>query len=149
MNTRTENNRIKGHRTGLSPLAEDRLRVRLRRTAPSEPWVEAQIVTFEDADSRGEPIICRAFDGRVFPPGGRRTAMRRCRLCGRFTPPGAMEAGQCLDHAEDGNWPPSPSAVAIQALQHYNLKMEEPPLPPESTTALKREIRRHLAKGRR
>jgi hypothetical protein len=149
MNTRAESNGTKIHRSGLSPLAEERLRTRLRRIAPSEPWVDAQVVTFEDADSRGQPIVCRAFDAKVFPPGGRRTAMRRCRLCGRFTPPSAMEAGQCLDHSEDGNWPPSPSAIAIQALQHFNLRMEEPPLPSESTTALKAEIRKHLAKRRR
>jgi hypothetical protein len=111
----------KQSRTGLSSLAEARLRRSLRRTAPSEPWVD---------------------NARVFPPGGAQTAMRRCPRCGVFTPPAAFEAGVCLDHAEHGNWGRSPSAVAIAALQHLNLRLIDPPLPSESVTALRAEIAR-------
>jgi hypothetical protein len=131
----------KQSRTGLSSLAEARLRRSLRRTAPSEPWVDAQFVSVVEHDGRGEHIR-RVHDARVFPPGGAQTAMRRCPRCGVFTPPAAFEAGVCLDHAEHGNWGRSPSAVAIAALQHLNLRLIDPPLPSESVTALRAEIAR-------
>ena len=76
---------------GLSAWQEHRLRVRLRRAAPTEPWVDAQIgaQTFTDGD--GELVVARYHDGRLFPPGGpRRTRMRWCRACGRWTPPQAV-----------------------------------------------------------
>jgi hypothetical protein len=129
----------KSSRTGLSRLAEARLRRSLRRTAPSEPWVDAQFFSVVEHDGRGEQVR-RVHDTRVFPPGGAQTAMKRCPLCGVFTPPAAFEAGICLDHAENGSWGRSPSAVAIAALQHLNLRLVDPPLPGESVAALRAEI---------
>jgi hypothetical protein len=49
--------------------------------------VDAQIKTIRDQTPDGEPIICRYHDPHVFPPGGKRTPMRWCRSCGRYTPP--------------------------------------------------------------
>ncbi len=131
----------KSSRAGLSKLAEARLRRVLRRTAPSEPWVDAQFTTVVDHDGR-DAQIRRIHDTRVFPPGGTKTAMRRCPECGVITPPTAFEAGKCLDHAEHGNWGRSPSAMAIAALQHMNLRLADSPLPSESVTALRAEIAR-------
>lgn len=130
------------HRSGLSSLQEQRLRQQLRRSAPSEPWVDAQFKTFEDADERGEPVICRCHDPRAFPPGGKHTAMIRCPACGVWTPPNALEQDICLDHSDHEGWGPSPSAVAIRGLQYYHLRIEESELPPETITALKGEIRK-------
>jgi hypothetical protein len=76
---------------GLSAWQEHRLRVRLRRAAPTEPWVDAQVAeqTFTGPD--GEPTVARYHDARPFPPGGPRgTRMRWCRACGRWTPPQAV-----------------------------------------------------------
>ena len=76
---------------GLSAWQEGRLRARLRRSAPTEPWVDVQVgeQTFTGPD--GEPVVARFHDGRPFPPGGaKRTPMRWCRQCGRWTPPQAV-----------------------------------------------------------
>ena len=64
---------------GLSSLQLTRLRRQLRQAACSEPWVDVQI--------RSGPGGGRFHDSAAFPPGGRRrTAMRWCRSCGRYTP---------------------------------------------------------------
>jgi hypothetical protein len=77
----------KFNRVGLTPIEEYRLRRTLRRSACSETWVDAQIVSVHDTDSDGDPILYRFFNPSVFPPGGRsETAMRWCRFCGRYTP---------------------------------------------------------------
>lgn len=76
---------------GLSSLAEQRLRRSLRKSAPSEAWVDAQIVSFTDRAPGGREIVYRFHDPRAFPPGGRRTTpMRWCRCCGRFSPPACV-----------------------------------------------------------
>ena len=76
---------------GLSAWQEHRLRCHLRRSAPTEPWVDAQVGTQTFTGPGGEPVACRFHDRRVFPPGGpRRTPMRWCRTCGRWTPPQAV-----------------------------------------------------------
>jgi hypothetical protein len=135
-------------RTGLTPMAEDRLRHELRRRAPSEPWVDAQFYTTERQDDRGETVVSRAFDPTVFPPGGDKTLMVECKICNILTPPYAFESGQCIDHADGGNWGPSPSAVAIRALQWRNLRLTEMELAPESATALQKEMLEHEEKMR-
>ncbi len=127
-------------RAGLSREGEARLRKALRRQSPSEPWVEAQFRNVLERDARGQAIIRRFHDPTVFPPGGSRTAMIRCPACDIFMPPGAFEEGVCLDHAEHEGWGPSPSAEAIRGLQHRNLRLLETELPPESASALRREI---------
>jgi len=127
-------------RLGLSPFKEERLKEKLRTSTPSEPWVEAQIVSVIDIDPLGQRIHYRLHDTQLFPPGGEATAMVRCNQCNIFNPPHAMEQGSCLDHAEDGGWGPSPSAEAIRAMQLYYLKEERTELPPEDSAALKREI---------
>jgi hypothetical protein len=127
---------------GLLPLAEAQLRRLLRRSAPSEPWVDAQFKNMAGVDDRGATLVRRVFDPQAFPPGGAETAMIRCPRCGVMTPPVAFERGICLDHAEHSSWGRSPSALAIAALQYRNLRLADPPLPPESVAALRAEIQR-------
>src|SRR5690242_7535666 len=103
----------KKKRGGLNYHQEACLREILRREAPSEPWVDAQIIEEEEMDDDGWLVVRRRHDSSVFPPGKEQTAMIRCPLCRAYTPPYAMEGGQCLDHAERGKWRRSPSAVAI------------------------------------
>jgi hypothetical protein len=75
----------------LSSMDEHRLRRRLRSAAPSEPWVDIQIVTIRDVTPSGRVIVARQHNAHAFPPGGRRgTAMRWCRCCGRYTPPNCI-----------------------------------------------------------
>ena len=131
---------IRRRRIGLTVLAEARLRDELRRRSPSEPWVEAQFVSVSETDEHGHPIVRRIHDTSVFPPGGARTAMVRCRVCGIFTPPPAMEEGMCLDHSDSDIWGPSPSAAAIRALQYRNLRLPKMELLPDSAEALLMEI---------
>jgi hypothetical protein len=130
-------------RRGLTAAEEERLRIELRRRAPSEPWVDAQFIDMTLQDERGQAVACRIHDPGKFPPGGARTLMICCPDCGVFTPPCAFEGGVCLDHAESGNWGPSPSAEAIRALQWWNLRLPQRELAPESTEALLREIERY------
>lgn len=135
---------------GLSPARELSLKARLRKTTCSEPWVEAQFKRATDSDEEGHKITYRYHDPRVYPPGGERTAMVRCRKCGIFTPPGAIEHGCCLDHANHAGWGPSPSAVAFQAMQRYNLRLEDSvELRSEKILVLKREISRYHARIKR
>jgi hypothetical protein len=129
-----------GRRNGLSILQESRLRERLRREVPSEPWLEAQFSSFTETDGRGRQSVRRVHNPSAFPPGGQQTGMVRCPLCGVFTPPIAFEAGACLDHAEHESWGASPSALAIRGLQFRNLRMADEPLLPETTAALRSEI---------
>jgi hypothetical protein len=130
---------LKSSPRGMNRLAEARLRRALRRTACSEPWVDAQFYSVIEDDGREEQVR-RVHDPRVFPPGGAQTRMKRCPRCGVFTPPTAFESGICLDHAENGSWGRSPSAAAIAALQHFTLRLVDPPLPSESIPALRAEI---------
>jgi hypothetical protein len=132
--------KIRRRRVGLSQYQEKFMREKLRAAAPSEPWVDAQFVTVRDQDETGWPIYYRYHDPRAFPPGGKKTAMVRCPACGILMPPNAFEQGECLDHSIHRGWGPSPSAVAIAALQYYNLRAREPDLPPEDLTSLRQEI---------
>lgn len=132
---------VKFHGGGSLTLFEEaRLRRRLRRTAPSEPWIDAQFASREAPDGRGGVVVHRVHLPGAFPPGGSQTAMRPCPRCGVLMPPIAFEDGICLDHAEPANWGPSPSAAAIRGLQYRNLRMPKLQLPPESTLALQAEI---------
>ncbi|HET6248443.1 MAG TPA: hypothetical protein VFE47_12145 [Tepidisphaeraceae bacterium] len=130
-------------RIGLSNSDERRLRQLLRQKSPSEPWVEAQFVEICEKDSRGELVVRRMHDPAKFPPGGNRTKMVRCKICGILTPPNAMEDGSCLDHREVADWGQSPSAEAIRRIQFYFLKLTPLEMEPESTEALVQEIERH------
>jgi len=89
--TTTSPKPAKKSRPGLSPVDEHRLRRRLRQSAPSEPWVDAQIKSLHDRAADGQEIVHRFFDPHQFPPGGRAaTSMRWCRRCGRYTPPNCI-----------------------------------------------------------
>ena len=127
-------------RVGLSAYQEQRLKDELRPSVCSEPWLEAQFKSADDTDETGQPILYRYHDPHVYPPGGAKSAMVRCPLCGVFVPPNTLEHGACLDHARHEGWGPSPSAVAIRGLQMFNLRMEDPELPPEDVEALRAEI---------
>lgn len=133
-------------RVGLTAYQEELLKRELRLTTPSEPWVEAQFQSSIDQDTDGSAIVYRYRDPHVFPPGGEKTLMVRCKHCQIFNPPNAMEEGQCLDHVENEGWGPSPSALAIAALRKYHLEIEETELPPDDAKSLRREIRRYLKK---
>lgn len=137
-------------RVGLSRLAEDRLKRRLRKTTCSEPWVEAQIKTVVDRQRAGEPIVYRYHDPKAYPPGGEQTRMIRCPACGVFTPPCAIEHGNCLDHADHGGWGPSPSAIAFHTLQMLNLKIDnELALAPADAQSLRREIKKYESRRKK
>jgi hypothetical protein len=123
-------------------VAEQRLRAKLREKSPSEPWVEAQFIEITEFDERGDAIVRQIHNPRLFPPGGDQTAMVRCRVCGIFTPPNAMEDGVCLDHREGDDWGPSPSAQAIFALRYWNLRIDKAELLPESIAELQLEMRK-------
>jgi hypothetical protein len=125
---------------GLSRSAERALKRRLRRSSPSEPWVEAQIVVVDDIDADGRRIHYRLHDASVFPPGKEETLMVRCSECGVYNPPNAMERGRCLDHARHKGWGRSISAKAIQALDRYRVGLEFLPLAPEDIKSLQLEI---------
>ena len=133
----------RGQRVGLSPFQERRLKANLRLTTCSEPWVEAQFKSADDVDERGSAIVYRYHDPHVYPPGGAKTQMRRCRECGLLMPPNALEGNRCMDHGRHTGWGPSPSAETIRALQMLNLRMADAPLPPEDTASLRKEIRQH------
>jgi hypothetical protein len=130
-------------RVGLTSYQERVLKDKLRPHTCSEPWVEAQFISANDTDKHGRPILYRYHDARIYPPGGPATAMVRCKVCGVFNPSNAMEDGQCLDHADEvehGGWGPSPSALAIGALQMRNLRLEVLTLEPEDAVSLRQEI---------
>jgi hypothetical protein len=130
-------------RVGLAPHEERKLKSKLRRRSPSEPWVEAQIKSSADVTADGLPIVYRYHDPHAFPPGGRQTAMIRCPKCGIFNPPNTFEGGACLDHARHDAWGPSPSAVAIEKFIALNLHPEVE-LEPEDVHSLQHEIRQYL-----
>lgn len=146
MLTRPDDSRLPSargkRRVGLSAYQEQRLKEQLRPSLCSEPWLEAQFKSADDVDEAGTPILYRYHDPHVFPPGGAKTAMVRCPLCGILVPPNTIEHDACLDHAPHDGWGPSPSAVAIRALQWFNLRMEDPELPPEDVESLRAEIDR-------
>lgn len=149
--TAPKNRKQRRGRIGLSRKDENKLREKLLKTLPSEPWFYAQIKTFDDTDARGEPIVYRFHDARVFPPGGNQTLMVECPLCGRTVPPNSLEDGVCMDHASDRAhecYGPSPSAKAIEAIQMRNLRVEGIKIKKESKKALKREIKRFNEVGR-
>lgn len=134
----------KKKRHHLTAQRERSLRARLRKTTPSEPWVEAQFKSAEEIDCYGSIAAYRYHDPQVFPPGGPlHTAMIRCPKCGIYMPPNAFEHGACLDHARHEGWGQSPSAIAIQRLQLLNLRLVDAELPPEDIKSLRREIRRY------
>src|SRR5689334_9374048 len=87
------NVKVKQHPASLSAAQEARLKYKLRREAPSEPWVEAQFRTLQEECGNGKIVVRRIHDTSVFPPGGARTRMVRCAQCKVFNPPGAIEDG--------------------------------------------------------
>jgi hypothetical protein len=86
----------------LSESDRDRLHNTLRRFVCSDPWhatvyamVLAGRLPFRRQRKSQEHVISRA---QVYPPGGTDTAMKRCNICGRWTPPQAvMSSGACVD----------------------------------------------------
>jgi hypothetical protein len=104
--------------------------------------LEAQIVVVDDVDPDGNAIHYTLHDPGVFPPGGSETQMVRCRICGIYNPPNAMEGGCCLDHARHKGWGRSLSAKAIQAMERRKVGLNFCPLLPEDTHSLVLEIKR-------
>jgi len=135
-------NSFKDETRGLTWHQEQQLKRRLRRTAPSEPWVEAQIVAVKDVDPDGHAIHYILHDPSVFPPGGSQTRMIRCRKCGIYNPPNATEGGCCLDHAGHKGWGPSRSAREIRKMQRLKAGLKFTPLPREDVEGLMLEIER-------
>jgi len=113
---------------------------------PSEPWVDTHFTEISDIDPDGQPISTRFFNrgAKGSPLNGAASAMVRCTLCGRLTPPQAIEGGACMDHQPERQhaaYGSSPSAAAIRQLQYRNLRADTPRLPDESKSALRREIK--------
>ena len=101
---------------GLSAWQEQRLRVRLRRAVPTEPWVDAQVATQTFTGPGGEAVAARYHDPRAFPPGGaRRTGMRWCRRCGRWTPPQALSL---IEHRPGRDVPPVSATLVCDDCRH-------------------------------
>jgi len=137
-------------RVGLNFQREQDLKRKLRQTAPSEPWVEAQIKSAHDIQEGGGEILYRYHDPHVFPPGGAKTKMKRCPRCGVFTPPNAFEQAICLDCADHADgWGPSPSAVAIERLRMLRFEIPQRRLRGEDTESLLLEIERFNARQKR
>jgi hypothetical protein len=156
-------------RVGLSIPEEEKIKARLRRRLPSEAWVDATFFAAEEIGPDGEAIVYTFHNAKAFPPGGRDTKMVTCPHCLRVVPPIHLEAFKvgerpdgrekidepselCADHKEErfqDAWGESPSARAIQQLQHLNLRIEERKLPAESRAALRREIKRAVQIGSR
>jgi hypothetical protein len=132
-------------RVGLCRYQEEQLKEKLRRCTPSEPWVEEQIVNVADVDADGNRIHYCYYNPKGFPPGGEKTLMVRCRICGTYTPPHAMEQGMCLDHAIPKGRGRSPSAQAFRKAARLNFREEfKNDLAPEDTASLLREIEQYL-----
>ncbi len=143
-------------RVGLSLRDEEKLKNRLRVTYPSEPWVDHTIKRFEDVKADGTTIVYRFHDAKAFPPPAESTPMVKCGECGRIVPPNSLETqwpkprdGEavewCMDHQParlQNAYGSSPSAHAIQMVQHYKLRVETVKLKRESRKALQREIDR-------
>jgi hypothetical protein len=133
----------------MSIYQELQLKAKLRKRSPSEPWVEAQVQTATDTDADGSAIVYRYHDPHAFPPGGSATAMVRCPACGIFVPPNSIEHGKCLDHAHHTGWGPSPSALAIAALQRRNIRLRDLDLLPDDPESLQQEIIKTMKRLRR
>ena len=141
--------KLKSATVGLDAFQEQRLRALLRGNgAPledrdgglltytcSEPWVDAQVRSFEDVDADGERIVYRFFDPHAFPPGGPKTGMQRCRGCGRVTPPQNVgSSGHCDDcryagmsDSELARLPKSPGVIDMGRLKGSRRRGEEVP----------------------
>lgn len=84
-------------RVGISSEQEAEAKLRLRGSprvpgiVPSEPWIDACFGYLTDRAPDGSLIEYRTFREENFPPGGEETAMVRCALCGRMTPPNSIE----------------------------------------------------------
>jgi hypothetical protein len=85
----------------LSPLQEKRLRTHWRKICCGEPWVDDQFTTQLHRAADGGAQTIRLHHPRGYPPGGRQTAMRWCRACGRYTPPNAINLVE-LSHQRGG-----------------------------------------------
>ncbi len=125
----------KGER-GLSKWEEHRLRVRLRRAAAGEAWVEAQIVTVGGR---------RQHDAAVFPPGGvTGTRMRWCRQCGRWTPgPAVSLVERCDRHGGPVVWATlacDDCRIAADADGHRELYAALPNLRPAGSQSFVRRL---------
>jgi hypothetical protein len=151
-------------RVGLTQEQEDEKKQHLRTVCPSEGWVEAHFNRSVDHDADGKPIIYTLFDRHAFPPAADAAPMCRCRKCRLLARrlaekgmqphagteqlvPQDIRAGEvvCVEHLPmrfNIAYGPSPSGRAIAEVQHRNLRLEEVKLKPESTSKLKREIRR-------
>lgn len=149
----------KRRRVGLSRLAERNLKAKLRETAPSEPWIEAQIHSCDDTDEKGKPIVYRFHQPRAFPAAD----MAVCCLCGRHTPMITMESpvrsrtgnrrlrrgaetpmprcADCRPAKIQEAYGGSPSARSIAEIQNRNLRMDEVKLESEDVEDLEKEIR--------
>lgn len=158
----------KKKRVGLTANEEHKIRARLRRYFPSEPWIDATFICIDDIDPYGVPIAYRNHNDKAFPLPGSGTKMIRCPYCERLMPPnhfedfqpGEMIMGErqclkstqrlCADHKSEylqDAWGESPSAKAIRELQHRNLRVETTKTKPEGKAALRQEIKIYKQTG--
>jgi len=141
---------------GLDDDQVEEKKANLRNDCPSEYWVDTHFQKHYDFSPDGERMEYRTFHRKAFPPKG--STMCRCRKClaqgenepgiAPLTPPD-FHVGEavCVDHLPDyinEGFGPSPSGRAIAELEYRNLRLEETRLPSDTTSSLRREIRRYL-----
>lgn len=74
------------------------MKLRLLPHTCSAPWVDAQFVAVSDNGPDGEAITIRYRDPHVYPPASDTSPMKKCRVCGVFTPANCIgSSGICLD----------------------------------------------------
>jgi hypothetical protein len=127
----------------------------------SQPWEEvchAALAGLEGPPAK-RPAATVDYLG-VYPPGGsERTAMRQCRVCGRWTPPRSARRGICddcaaraaveyTDETTHRSTTSSPTAMALVMLERYHVRLRQLRLPAEDETSLRQLIERHNASSR-
>ncbi len=70
----------------------------LQSTFCSLPWLAA---SFEPVQKDGQVLY--RYRGGAYPPGGKRSRMRRCTTCGRTCPPNRIPASPCADCETQAN----------------------------------------------
>jgi hypothetical protein len=143
----------------LSMLERERLGNRVRRLVCSAPWeqvcVSAVLHQQVKHTDRPERELAKS---ELYPPGGPRTLMQRCRWCERWNPPQTVSGGVCdpcraerrarhqpeTDHQTHETT--SSSVTGVLAMR--GVELVEAKLAAEDEAVLRRQIIRYHATGR-
>ena len=121
----------------------------------SGPWREVceAVLVDRPLGIRVEPALNRE---QIYPPGGSgKTLMRRCKTCGRWSPPYSFVGRQCHDCAVAEGEPltdershrsstSSPTAMVMASLERHRVRLIEPRLPAADEKSLQKMIDRFL-----